>query len=502
MPDGATLETDVCIVGAGPAGLILAAQLLGHGVNVAVLESGAGQPDPGVLALNQGSVVGDPYAGLAATRHRRLGGTTAIWNTPVQGEVGAKYVPLDRVDFEERAGRERSGWPVGFSELAPYYVRALSLSGLDTSLDEVVSAGFGGTRDFPLLADPIVPGIYRFGTRRALIEAALGAIRQDGQGRICTHATVLRLHADAEGSRVAEAAVGTPGGSSWRMRARRFVLAGGAIENARLLLVSGTGNGGLGNESGWVGRCFMEHPRDTSLRFVPHNSDFYAIAGAFDVHEGRGGFPVLGRIGLSRSALASGELLNAGGTLFPEIRLPFRSARARLGRLASSRAGRTIIPSAGHGWSEYPHPRLAFHGMRVLLNLEQSPHPENRVRLATTTDALGVPRAELHWRWMPEDQGRLDRLRLTIAEALEASGFGRVTIDTSTPVDPNAHHHAGTTRMHEDPAGGVVDARCRVHSLENVYVAGSSVFPTAGFANPVLTVIALAIRLADQLTGG
>lgn len=502
MGGGETLEADVCIVGAGPAGLILASQLLGHGINVAVLESGAGQPDRAVLALNQGSVVGDPYAGLAATRQRHLGGTTAIWNTPVQGEVGAKYVPLDPVDFEQRPGWELSGWPFASDELAPYYTRALTLCGLDASTGDVPPAASVDGRDFPPLADPLVRGIYWFGTRHALLDASLAAIRGDPDSRICTHATVMRLHADSSRGRVVDAIVGTPGGPRWRLRARRFVLAGGAIENARLLLVSGGGGTGLGNESGWVGRCFMEHPRDTSLRFQPPGPEFYSRAACFDVHEDRGGIPVLGRIGLTASALRSGEILNASGTLFPVIRSPLQTARAQLGRVAATRVGRSLIPAGGHGWSAFPFPRLGFDGMRVLLNVEQSPHPENRIRLAASLDALGVPRAELHWRWRPEDQVRLERLRAVFAAGLEASGLGRVAIDGNSRIDPNAHHHAGTTRMHSDPEQGVVDASCRVHTVENIHVAGSSVFPTAGFANPVLTVLALAIRLADHIARG
>jgi len=133
----------------------------------------------------------------------------------------------------------------------------------------------------------------------------------------------------------------------------------------------------------------------------------------------------------------------------------------------------------------------------VLLNLEQLPHPENRITLGHRRDALGVPLPTLEWRWRPDDQRGLDRLRAVVAAELRA--VGAVTVDVARHLDPNAHHHAGTTRMHDDTALGVVDRHARVHGTDNVYVAGASVFPTAGFANPVLTIVALTLRLARHL---
>jgi choline dehydrogenase-like flavoprotein len=137
--------------------------------------------------------------------------------------------------------------------------------------------------------------------------------------------------------------------------------------------------------------------------------------------------------------------------------------------------------------------------LQLLVNFEQRPNPENRVALSSLRDAYGVPRIELHWRWRPEEQAELERLRTVIAAGLESADLGRVRIETGMRPDPNAHHHAGTTRMHADPRHGVVDADSLVHGTDNLYVAGSSVFPTAGFANPTLTIVALALRLADHL---
>jgi choline dehydrogenase-like flavoprotein len=129
--------------------------------------------------------------------------------------------------------------------------------------------------------------------------------------------------------------------------------------------------------------------------------------------------------------------------------------------------------------------------------VEQSPHPENRVTLSARRDSLGVPLPALHWSWRADDHARLERLRALIARDLER--IGTVTVDTDARPDPNAHHHAGTTRMHDDPMLGVTDRDGRVHATDNLYVAGASTFPTAGFANPTLSIVALAVRLARHL---
>jgi len=119
--------------------------------------------------------------------------------------------------------------------------------------------------------------------------------------------------------------------------------------------------------------------------------------------------------------------------------------------------------------------------------------------LGRKRDALGLPKVEIHWRWRPLDEENLGRLRGIVISELEQSNLGRVELEPGLRPDPNAHHHAGTTRMHTDPRQGVVDENSRVHGVENLFVAGSSIFPTAGFANPTLTVVALALRLADYL---
>lgn len=492
---GAGLVADVCVVGAGPAGLALASRLIDHGLHVLVLESGAERSDEAVLALNHGTVVGDRYAGLSATRHRGIGGTTSIWNTTVRGEVGAKYVPLDAVDFELRPESAPSGWPLGYEELAPYYRDAAVSCGLDVAED---SADPAGRVAQPRPATTLLPRLYHLGTRRDLLNPLLDRIRASDSS-LCCNATVLSFEADGGGTGVARAIVGTLDGERRVVNADRFVLAAGAVENARLLLLSAGRPGEFGNEGDWLGRCFMEHPRDTSVTFRPPSSAFFRNAAFYDVHEGPGGGLRLGRLGLDPEVVRRGELPNASATLLPVVRRSMRRVRAGLGRLADVFPLAGALPAGGHGWAEHPVPGLVYDGMMVLLNVEQAPHPENRLRLIDDRDGFGLRRVELHWRLQPADRNHIDRLRRTVAEVLRASGFGQVDVDEKATVDPNAHHHAGTTRMAVDPEHGVVDPNLRVHGMDNLYVTGASVFPTAGYANPLLTVLALSFRLGDHL---
>jgi choline dehydrogenase-like flavoprotein len=492
--ENTTLDTDVCIVGAGPAGLVLAAELVDRQCDVIVLESGGHHPEAEILELNVGEMSGDVYAGLAATRHRQVGGTTQLWNSATAGAVSAKYAPLDVADFEPRPGREYSGWPFTLSDLRVDYDRAQRICGLGPFAYDASAWADADHQPWSALGPTLVSRVYQAGTRDAFVAPLRASIGRATNVRLCTHATAVALHRDASGRKITSVSIATPGGAQWSVRAKRVVLAAGAVENARLLLLTDAGSGAMGNGSGWVGRGFMEHPRDRGLTLRPRSADAYARASFYDQWRAADGTWLVGRLAVGNAALASGELLNASATL---IARP-KNARHRLRAALPSFVSRWM-PSEGHGWSRKRDAARAFDGFTVLLNVEQSPHPENRVTLSTRRDSLEVPLPALHWSWRADDHRRLERLRALVGKDLEA--MGTVTVDADARPDPNAHHHAGTTRMHDDPEFGVTDSHGRVHATENLYVAGASIFPTAGFANPMLTIVALSVRLARQLDG-
>jgi choline dehydrogenase-like flavoprotein len=494
--EGETLECAVCVIGAGPAGLTVASVLAGAGRDVIVLESGGSVYDPAADSLNEGQVLGDPYAGLRATRRRQLGGAAAAWNTRTPGGVGAKFVPLDPIDFEPREAVARSGWPVSYADVAPWYVRAHAICGLGPFEYDAKRRSVTGREPLSDLESSIVSRIYRFGSREALLEPMLRALEGAGNARVMTSVTALALETDLAERLITRVRVAGRRGTFW-VAARRFVLCGGAVENARMLLASGRTGQGLGNACGWAGRCFMEHPRDASLTMEPASPSAYRRLRFYDLFEADG-FAVGGRLAIGEDVLRREGLLNASATLLPIVRPWVQQTRRVLGPAASQRLVERLFPRGGHGWSAHPAPRAVLGGFRVLLNLEQAPDPENRIVLSERCDAFGVRRAALHWRWRERDEASRRRVLELVASALGRAGLG-VVRQAPGPIDPNAHHHAGTTRMHGDPRHGVVDADCRVHGTENLHVAGASVFPTAGYANPVLTIVALSLRLAEHL---
>lgn len=490
---GSTLDTDVCIVGAGPAGLVLAAEL-GDRCDVIILESGGDDAEPDAQALNDGDLIGDEYAGLAATRHRQVGGTSCMWNTPVGDEgAGAKYLPLDAIDFHRESRPRAYDWPFGLTDLRDDYARAQYLCGLGPfSYDAAAWAGAG--REPWTDTGALVSRVYQLGTRRALLAPLRSALGRMTNARLCIHATVTALSRDVGGRLITRLSVATAGGARWEVRAKRVVLAAGAVENARLLLLTDDGAGCAGNASGWLGRGFMEHPRDRALVLHPRTPDRYAASAFYDVHRADGTAWILGRLSLEDSLRGANAMPNASVTLLAHPRAAVERIRTALPAI-----GRRWLPATGHGWSRRARAARLLDGFTVLINIEQLPDPENRVTLRRRRDAFGVPVPALAWRWTLEDQRGLDRVRAFVAA--ELGQVGRVTLDGARRPDPNAHHHAGTTRMHEDPALGVVDRHGRVHGMDNLYATGASTFPTAGFANPMLTIVALAVRLARHLAG-
>jgi choline dehydrogenase-like flavoprotein len=198
----------------------------------------------------------------------------------------------------------------------------------------------------------------------------------------------------------------------------------------------------------------------------------------------------MGRLTFSDDARRQHQLPGMSISLQPLPReLRWRAAESLRRRVLGPRRRRR---------TEWAGRRGRFAAFELFVNLEQAPDPENRVDLAVERDRFGLPRAAIHWRWSAFDQQSLARIHAIVAAELERHGLGRVEVAPGPP-DPNAHHHLGTTRMHRDPRQGVVDEHGRVHAIANLYVAGSSVFPTGGFANPTLTIVALTVRLAEHL---
>jgi choline dehydrogenase-like flavoprotein len=528
LPSGHVLETDVCIVGAGPAGITLAREFIGRDLRVVLLESGGGQPEAAPQALSDAITAGDRYDNPKLTHHRQAGGTANIWNTRVGAGMGAKYVPLDAVDFEERPWLPLSGWPFDRAHLDPFYERAQALCGLGSGRYAGADWADPGHPLLPLGGTLLTTTVYQLGTADPFTHTLLYDVRQSQNVLLCLHATAVELEAAPAGESLTEVRAICGRDKSLRVRSRMFVLATGAIENARLLLVSNrVCERGLGNQHDMVGRCLMDHPRDRAGVLIPHDRHLFDQCDFYDVHATAAGV-VSGRLTFTEEALRRYQLLNMSVTVQP--RPPgFRASAIEATRRVVADIGRgarsedfwgsvgtvlTGLPqalpyayrrwvlgyrAADRDWSGLANKPRRFGTFELLLNLEQSPDVDNRVTLSRERDPLGVPKPAIHWRWRELDRSNLDRIRGLLAQELARAAIGRLVILAETELDPNAHHHMGTTRMHRNPRCGVVDEQCRVHGIPNLFIAGSSVFPTGGCANPTLTIAALSLRLADRL---
>jgi choline dehydrogenase-like flavoprotein len=521
---GAMVEADLCIVGAGAAGITLAQALAGSRIEVCVLESGDLDFSWPTQSLCKGTNVGLPYFDLDVCQIRYFGGNTNGW--------GGWCRPLDAIDFRNRPWVEKSGWPFPVEALSAYYRRAHALCevGSDDYEPARVAAELGHARARLLPFDPerLETDIYRFSAPTRFGQVYRNALRQAANIRCLLNTNVLAIKTTGDAREVTHLAVGCLSGSRFSVKARHYVLAAGGIENARLLLLSNdVAANGLGNQHDLVGRHFMEHPHTKRALLAPRRDVPSALYGL-----GFRDSAISARLALPAALQEREELLGYSGNIHPVYVcqdsagwLAFRKLVLSLSR--SRRTDPFIrFPPYGHkGLS----PRQMFDIIRQLEKVtiaaflqlfepaaliagfvleskpEQAPNPASRVTLDHARDAFGLNRVKLDWRMLA-----IDRRTAVRGEEIVDAELKRLGIGSLAPLDP-AHveawpgtleggwHQIGTTRMHDDPRDGVVDADGRVHGMANLFIAGSSVFPTGGVAPPTLTIVALALRLAEHL---
>jgi choline dehydrogenase-like flavoprotein len=484
LADGAVLAADVCIAGAGAAGLTLALSLRNKGLTVCVLESGGYEPDHMVQRLYQGKMSGITTWQLDQCRMRLFGGTTYHWEGLCR--------PFLPEDFTERSYIPGSGWPLTYDEMVPYYRRAhrtLGLGGFD--YDAVALAE---RLQFPLLmadSDVIEPRFYQFSAPVRFGKRYRKPLTQARDVHVYLHANLVEIRLAASGGPVSHFECKTLEGTSFHVEAQRYVLALGGLENPRVLLASNAQQSeGVANGSDGVG-YFLEHPhyhRSIALLMKPPDFRFYTRNRVDIPVDGKSQLvEVYGAFGLSAAARAAASLPDFTATIDPPS-----PEDTDTERLSPTTMRALIVGEAGH-------PQL----FRLRLQTEQTRTPESRMTLGDEVDALGMPRIDLHWTIRPEDNEALRRAAELIGIELGRAGLGRAW----TPLqdgrfawirDPGCHH-MGTTPMSSDPSRGVVDSHCRAHEVNNLYIAGSSVFVTGAACNPTLTIVALAHRLADHL---
>jgi len=487
VPAGSTIQTDLAIVGGGPAGISLALALRDSGLRMVLLESGGLRFDAATQSLYAGRETGVPYIPLVATRLRYFGGCSNHW--------GGWCRPLDPVDFEARPWFAHSGWPFARREIEPWFAPAQALveagpliyddaEKWSRALGPPIRLGSGGLYttyfQFSKQRDSVLP--THFGERYA------GDLKRIAALTTLLHANVTGLKLAGNASTLDRLEVATLSGNRFRVKPKLAVLATGGIETPRLLLASNdVMTTGVGNAHDLVGRFFADHP-------IPGQTATLVL---FD-----------GRIAPYYQLIQS-----ANGTNFRAAFAPgdsFRRARGVPGSLATVE-GEVQLDATGQAALAETAGALGIDAasMRAFTlgcGMELEPDPERRLTLTSERDALGMPRLKLDMRISDDDFAHYRNTLKELGRQLLAAGTGMIRLLHSTRAEwlsaiDWGNHHMGTARMHDDPRQGVVDANSKVHGVTNLYVAGSAVFPTYGASNPTLNLLALVLRLADHLKG-
>ncbi|MGQ0619023.1 MAG: FAD-dependent oxidoreductase [Panacagrimonas sp.] len=516
---------DICIVGAGAAGITLVRRLMGRGRKIVLLESGGMDYEPDIAALNAGRSSGMPYYDLEDARLRLFGGTAAIW--------GGRCAELDEIDFEPRDWVHHSGWPFRKTALAPYYDEARRHLQLESRTPDDRTLRELGVHPSLFGEGVLTPAIWQFDDCWDRFGLAANAdVHRHPDVTVLLHASVTELNLNESGSAVESVDVaqlaGDRGVFRGRVRARVFVLAAGGLENPRLLLASRSRSPhGVGNQHDVVGRYFMEHPHARGGQL--HIDRLWDVLRAFGSSHSIGGMRHAACLRPADGLQREHRILNS--SFVPRVRAHPQARSSVSTRLYQSLKDRTApthsnrmlwrMTRSAKRWLHRVHDplkpwlnvRLERQGLYLSMRAEQAPNPDSRVRITRDRDALGVPRIELDWRLSEIDKRTLRVLVCELDAQLRRQGTGSVepapwllAPDASWENDPlishhpiGGYHHMGTTRMAVDARRGVVDAHCRVHGVANLFIAGSSVFPTSGWANPTLTILALCLRLGDYL---
>lgn len=539
--DGSTpsqIDADLCIVGAGAAGIAIARSFIGTSRSVCLVEAGGLSGEKKSQALYEGASVGPLPFDLVNSRMRIFGGTCTLW--------GGGCIPLGSYDLEARDWVPHSGWPLSYDDLQPYYANARAYCQIESN--EFEDGSFLGPLARPPLAfdaDKMVNRIFArspvlFGQAyRAELEAAPNI-------HVLLHANLLGLEASADGGSIREARIGSLDGSTGVVRARHFVLACGGIENARLLLLSNSVKPkGLGNDQDLVGRFFMDHPSGKLGTVTTDDPD--RLTQPYDRHPGKSSASAFPEICLSDEFQKAHRLLSGrvhpfsvegtvprGIRALREFRAALRSPALDEGALLEARMcdamkngpaspqGAAAVESTamlalrvGLGAGDIARafmqkmagrPTVQSSHVELIGFFEQAPNPASRVTLGADVDALGKRKACVDWQFTALDRLTYKTAATLFGKELAAACGGTFQIDQwlsddggTTPQVHGTGHHLGTTRMAQSADEGVVDPHCRVHGIDNLHIAGSSVFPTGGWAFPTFTIVALSLRLAQNL---
>ena len=539
------LEADLCIVGGGAAAIALALEYMKCGRQVILVPGGGPNQTATSIDLYRGTVSpSGTHEPLEENRLRMWGGTTTVW--------GGRCVPFDPVDFDARTWVPSSGWPIHYDELQDYISRACDLS-------EVGQADFDARVVFPGSQAEIVRNfddedfatwpMERWSIPTDFSKRYGAELDSAANVRVLLHAHATHLQVDPDGLKLRYVKAACSPGKDFQIHAKTTVLACGALENARLLLASrDTLTKGIGNGHDLVGRYYQSHRFGVCgyVKLKNPNQDFI-----YEFEKDDAGVYCRRRFWLTPHAQEKHRIANVVGFFF---RTAAGSSEHRNAMVSTVLLVKTFLGGARKG------PRRLFHILKeqrrelvshlviilkdgpsifgqlatvaysrfcqkrrlpmvlplkktnhfpLFYQTEHTPLFDSRVLLdESSLDDFGMPRLEVRIKFSDIDYRTMTTFISLFKDRMEKSGLGTLHLseaDKEFLAHPERQefnsnsHNIGTTRMSETATSGVVDVNCKVHDIDNLYVAGSSVFPTSSHANPTLMIIALALRLADHL---
>ena len=469
---------EFCICGAGPAGITIARKLAAKGSNVLLLEAGGLTYSDESQSHYEGKNVGRQYW-LEALRLRYLGGSSNHW--------GGVCTLQDPISFEARGDLDLPGWPISYEQVIRGIHEAkeiLDVGGKDLSASKQ-----------PGLMSPLFDRFaYAQSPPTHFFEKYGAELRQSRQIDVFYNANLIDLTLGDNLAQVKSIRVQNYNGHNSDVSAGQYVLALGGIENVRILLnANRQAREGIGNHSGMVGRCFMESLYVPIGRMLVTDPEFWQM----------------GMVNLVPSEAFMRQNNIGNGVISFRPNLSAADALRNFGRL---RVLKEFMHQTGCYW-----PELTTLAQRIVdfdcpgdgiitSIIEQEANPDSRVSLTNDIDSFGLRRIQLNWQLCDRDLKTIRVLSINSAQEMARLNRARVQLapfilDANLEVPVSGFgHHMGTTRMSADPRHGVVDENCRVHGIHNLYVAGSSVFPKCGGRNPTLTIVLLAIRLADFMS--
>ncbi len=514
IEEGASLDYDVCIIGSGAAGIAVAKEFSDSNVSVIMLEAGGIDYEHEMQTDYTYNAINGMEGEWDFTRTRQWGGTTAVWY--------GRCTKLKPIDYEKRDWVANSGWPIGPAEIDKYHGRALST--LKVSHPQAINPCYWGESETVKAFDSeeVSANVFLWSNPKDMAVAHQQNIGQSKAVTLCYYAFVQQIIPSENDDHIDSVQVKSASGKAFSIRAKQVVLAGGSIENCRLLLLSKTnGPNGVGNQNDNVGRYYMDHPRIEGMAklmvnfenknwatLVQHLDETITDAGNMQVF-----------LSLSEKAQKANRLLNHGTvfrTIFKEqISSGYLAAKNLYYSAIGKTEGGIKLQDVASLMKGLPHlaqtsvkqalgKPLTFSHLILIDQLEQEPDRESRIYLDSERDRFDQPKTQIKWEIGQSTTDSLREFHKAIDKRLREINLGWV--DSPMISDPDfvpdytdACHPSGTTRMSSDPKTGVVDADCKVHGIDNLFIAGSSVFPTVGYANPTLTLVALGIRLADKI---